>query len=80
MKNLKNEYRREEISSLIPILQKVRKKMIDQKNAYNKFESLMNQIEMSGSISLEEQEKLLQEMKADIEWKIHEVRASQNEW
>lgn len=53
--------------------------MINRTRAYEKFLTLLNQIENS-DISLDEQKELLDEMKSDIEFKMQQVYADQNEW
>ncbi len=53
--------------------------MINRTRAYEKFLTLLNQIDNS-NMSLDEQKELLDEMKNDIEFKIQQVYADQNEW
>lgn len=53
--------------------------MINRTRAYEKFLTLLNQIDNS-NMSLDEQKELLNEMKSDIEFKIQQVYADQNEW
>ena len=53
--------------------------MINRTRAYEKFLTLLNQIDNS-NMSLDEQKELLDEMKSDIEFKIQQVYADQNEW
>ena len=56
-----------------------KKFMINRTRAYEKFLTLLNQIDNS-NMSLDEQKELLDEMKSDIEFKIQQVYADQNEW
>ena len=53
--------------------------MINRTRAYEKFLTLLNQIDNS-NMSLDEQKELLDEMKSDIEFKIQQVYADKNEW
>ena len=54
--------------------------MIDVKNAYKKFESLMEQVNRSCEISLDEQENLYRQIKDDIELKLQQIHADRNMW
>lgn len=55
------------------------KHMINRTRAYEKFLTLLNQIDNS-NMSLDEQKELLDEMKSDIEFKLQQVYADKNEW
>lgn len=64
-----------------PHIQKVRiEKMIDVNNAYKKFENLMEQVDRSCNISLDEQESLYRQIEDDIKWKLQQVHADRNTW
>ena len=54
--------------------------MIDVENAYKKFEILMEQVDRSCNITLDEQESLYRQIKDDIEWKLQQVHADRNIW
>lgn len=54
-----------------PHIQKVRiEKMIDVENAYKKFENLIEQVDRSCNISLDEEESLYRQIEDDIKWKL----------
>lgn len=55
-------------------------KMIDIKNAYKKFENLMEQVDRSCNISLDEEENLYRQIEDDIKWKLQQVHADKNTW
>lgn len=54
--------------------------MIDVKNAYKKFENLMEQVDRSCNISLDEEESLYRQIEDDIKWKLQQVHADRNTW
>lgn len=54
--------------------------MIDVNNAYKKFEALMEQVDKSCNISLDDQEALYRQIKDDIEWKLQQVHADKTMW
>lgn len=54
--------------------------MIDVENAYKKFENLMEQVDRSCNISLDEEESLYRQIEDDIEWKLQQVHADRNTW
>lgn len=54
--------------------------MIDIKNAYKKFENLMEQVDRSCNISLDEEESLYRQIEDDIKWKLQQVHADKNTW
>jgi hypothetical protein len=55
-------------------------KMIDVENAYKKFENLMEQVDRSCNISLDEEESLYRQIEDDIKWKLQQVHADKNTW
>lgn len=54
--------------------------MIDVENAYKKFENLMEQVDRSCNISLDEEESLYRQIEDDIKWKLQQVHADKNTW
>ena len=54
--------------------------MIDIENAYEKFESLMEQVDKSHNINLDDREKLYRQIQDDIQWKLQQVYSDKNEW
>lgn len=54
--------------------------MIDVENAYKKFENLMEQVDRSCNISLDEQESLYRQIEDDIKWKLQQVHTDKNTW
>lgn len=54
--------------------------MIDVENAYKKFEILMEQVDRSYNINLDEQESLYCQIEDDIKWKLQQVHVDRNTW
>ena len=54
--------------------------MIDVENAYKKFENLMEQVDRSCNINLDEEESLYRQIKDDIKWELQQVHADRNTW
>ena len=72
--------RKSRLVRLSPYTESENWKMIDIENAYKKFENLMEQVDRSCNISLDEEESLYRQIEDDIKWKLQQVHADRNTW